>query len=189
MLGQKKLPCVSNCDFAIPWWNWCRTLSFLAGGMMSASPHRTRPSLMVRVSLCCQYRQRGWGTSLMSAGQPVMMMLARALISGSLMKACWESFLAGWHYAGMMDSDIQWKVGAWPGDWIERVCLVWPFPCQGSNRLWGHIHAGIASCIGAMQACLLGSSWIGFKWLMVWFHQEGPSIDVSVELFCSKDNC
>ena len=45
------------------------------------------------------------------------------------------------------------------GDWIERVCLVWPFPCLGSNGLWGHISAGIASSVGAMQACLLGSSW------------------------------
>ena len=26
-----------------------------------------------------------------------------------------ESFLAVWYYAGMMDSDIQWQVGAWPG--------------------------------------------------------------------------
>ena len=26
-----------------------------------------------------------------------------------------ESFFAVWHYAGMMDSNIQWKVGAWPG--------------------------------------------------------------------------
>ena len=33
-----------------------------------------------------------------------------------------ESFLAGWHYAGMMDSDIQWKVGAWPGT-ESRECV------------------------------------------------------------------
>ena len=26
-----------------------------------------------------------------------------------------ESFLVGWHYVGMVDSDIQWKVGASPG--------------------------------------------------------------------------
>ena len=60
---------------------------------MSASPHRTRPSLMVRVSLYCQFGQRGQGTSLMSSGQPVMMRLARAHISGSLMKACWKASL------------------------------------------------------------------------------------------------
>ena len=50
------------------------------------------------------------------------------------------------------------------GDGMERVCLVWPFPCLGSNGLWGHIPAGIASCVGAVQACLLGSSW---KWIQV----------------------
>ena len=26
-----------------------------------------------------------------------------------------ESFFAVWHYAGMMDSNIQWQVRAWPG--------------------------------------------------------------------------
>ena len=96
MLGQKKLPRVSNCDFIIPWWNWCRwcrTLSLTAGGMASASLCRTRPSLMVRVSLCYQYRWRGQGTSLMSLGQPVMLRLARALISGLSTKACWKSSL------------------------------------------------------------------------------------------------
>ena len=60
---------------------------------MSASPHRTRLSLMMRVSLCCQYGQKGQGTSFMSSGQPVMMRLARALISGSLTKACWKASL------------------------------------------------------------------------------------------------
>ena len=94
MLGQKKLPHTSYCDFVIPWWNWCswcRALSLLVGGMTSASPHRTRPSLMVRVSLCCQYGQRGQGTSLMSLGQPVTMRSARAHISGSLTKAYWKA--------------------------------------------------------------------------------------------------
>ena len=46
---------------------------------------------------------------------------------------------------------------AW--DWIERVCLVWPFPYLGSNGLWSHIPVGITSCIVAMQVCLPGSSW------------------------------
>ena len=55
---------------------------------MRASPCRTRPSSTVRVSQCCQYGQRGRGTSLMSSGQPVMMRLARAHISGSFTKAC-----------------------------------------------------------------------------------------------------
>ena len=26
-----------------------------------------------------------------------------------------ESFFVVWHYVGMMDSNIQWKVGTWPG--------------------------------------------------------------------------
>ena len=26
-----------------------------------------------------------------------------------------ESFIAVWHYVGMVDSNIQWKDGAWPG--------------------------------------------------------------------------
>ena len=50
----------------------------------------------------------------MSLGQPVMMRLARALISGSLMKACWKASFAVWHYAGMMDGDIQ-MAGWGPG--------------------------------------------------------------------------
>ena len=63
---------------------------------MRASPHRTRPSSMVRVSQCCQYGHNGQGTALISLGQPVMIMLVRACISGSLTKACWNaSFLSG----------------------------------------------------------------------------------------------
>ena len=166
MPGQKKLPSVSNCDFVIPWWNWCswcRTLSLLAGGMMSASPCRTRPSLMVRVSLCCQYGWRGWGTSLMSSGQPVMMRLARAHISGLLTKACWKASL----WSGIMQAWwIAYPMEGWvlAGDWIKRVCLVWPFPYLGSNKLWSCIPVGITSCIGAMQTCLLGSFW---RWIQV----------------------
>ena len=30
------------------------------------------------------------------------------------MKACWKASLWVWHYVSMMDSNIQWKVGAWP---------------------------------------------------------------------------
>ena len=47
-------------------------------------------------------------------------------------------------------------------DWIERVCLVWPFPCLGSSSLWSHIPVGIISCIVAVQECLLGSFW---RWI------------------------
>ena len=49
-------------------------------------------------------------------------------------------------------------------DWIERVCLVWPFPYLGSSGLWSHIPVGVTSCIVAMQACLLGSFW---RWIQV----------------------
>ena len=67
---------------------------------MRASPCRTRPSSMVRVSQCCQYGWRGQGTSLMSSGKPVMMRLARARISGSFTKACWKASLQ----SGMMQA-------------------------------------------------------------------------------------
>ena len=60
---------------------------------MSGSPHRTRPSLMVRVYLHCQYGCREQETSLMSLGLPETMRSARAHISGSLMKACWKASL------------------------------------------------------------------------------------------------
>ena len=33
-----------------------------------------------------------------------------------------ESFLVGWCYVGMVDSDIKWKVGAWPGT-VSRECV------------------------------------------------------------------
>ena len=33
-----------------------------------------------------------------------------------------ESFFVVWHFAGMMDSNIQWEVRAWPGtEWREHV--------------------------------------------------------------------
>ena len=36
-----------------------------------------------------------------------------------------ESFLAVWHYAGMVDSNIQWKVRAWPEHvWYDHF-LAW----------------------------------------------------------------
>ena len=46
-----------------------------------------------------------------------------------------ESFLAGWHYVGMVDSDILWKVGAWSGTEMRECVWYGPFPCLGSNRL------------------------------------------------------
>ena len=58
---------------------------------MRASPLRPGSSSMVRVSQCCQYGCNGQGTTLMSSGQPVMIMLARVHISGLLTKACWNA--------------------------------------------------------------------------------------------------
>ena len=64
-----------------------------------------------------------------------------------------------------------------PENWMERVCLVWPFPYQGGNRLWSHIPVGITSCIVAMQECLLGSFWrwiqtaCGLIWLWRTIHK------------------
>ena len=40
------------------------------------------------------------------------------IVDGGLL----ESFLVGWCYVGMMDSDIQWKVGAWLGT-ESRECV------------------------------------------------------------------
>ena len=37
-------------------------------------------------------------------------------------KGLLESFLMHWHYVGMMDTDIQWKVGAWLGT-DSRECV------------------------------------------------------------------
>ena len=37
-------------------------------------------------------------------------------------KGLLESFIVGWHYAGMVDSNIQWKVRAWLGT-ESRECV------------------------------------------------------------------
>ena len=99
MPSQKTHPWVNNWALVVPWWNWWSCYSILSlseGGMMRTSPHRTRPSSMVRVSQCCQYGCTGWGTALMSSDQPVMIMSAKAHILGLLTKACWNaSFLSG----------------------------------------------------------------------------------------------
>ena len=74
-----------------------------------------------------------------------------------------ESFLVGWCYAGMVDSNIQWKVRAWLGTEL-RECVWYGHFLTWAVMDWGCIPAGIASCVGAVQACLLGSSWI---WIQV----------------------
>ena len=98
MLAQKTHQHVNNWALVVPWWNWwscCSILSFSDGGMMRASPHRTRPSSMVRASQCCQFGCNRWGTALMSLALPVMIMSARVHILGLLTKACWNaSFLS-----------------------------------------------------------------------------------------------
>ena len=99
MPSQKTHPCADNWALVVTFWNWwscCSILSLSDGGMMRASPHRTRPSSTVRVSQCCQYGHNGQGTALMLLGQPVIIMLVRAHISGLLTKVCWNaSFLSG----------------------------------------------------------------------------------------------
>ena len=66
----------------------------------------------------------------MSLAQPVTIWLVRAHISGITDEGLLESFLVVWHYVSMMDSDIQWKVGAWLGT-ESKVCLVWTISLPG----------------------------------------------------------
>ena len=54
----------------------------------------------------------------MSSGQPVGKSSHFWIINEGLL----ESFFVGWHYAGMMDGNIQWKVRAWPGT-VSRECV------------------------------------------------------------------
>ena len=66
MPSQKTHPWANNCALMVPWWNWwscCSTYSLSDGGMMRASPCRTRPSSMARVSQCCQYGHNRQGTA------------------------------------------------------------------------------------------------------------------------------
>ena len=106
MPGQKTHPWVNNCALVAAWWNWWSCWSILSPsdrGTMRASPCRMRPCSTVRVSHCSQYGHNGQGTTLMSSGQPVMIMLVRACILGSLTKACWNaSFLSGDRWAWWM---------------------------------------------------------------------------------------
>ena len=96
MPGQKTHPHANNWALVVPWWSCCSILSLSDGGVMRASQHRTRPSSMVRVSQCCQYGDNRQGNALMSLGQPVIIISARAHILGLLRKACWNaSFLSG----------------------------------------------------------------------------------------------
>ena len=77
---------------------------------MSASPHRTRPSSMVRISLCCQYGQRDFLDVLGPASNDEV---GKSLHFWIIDEGLLESFFAVWHYAGMVDGDIQWQVRAW----------------------------------------------------------------------------
>ena len=82
---------------------------------MSASPHRTRPSSMVRGSSMLPV-QTEWTRDLLDVLGPasddeVGESSHFWIVDEGLLKG----FLVGWHYAGMMDGNIQWKGGAWPG--------------------------------------------------------------------------
>ena len=162
--GQKIHPCLTNWDLVIPWWNWCNWCSILSlseGGTTRAPPWRTRPSSTVRVSWCCQLGCKGWETSLMSSGQAVMMMSVRACISGSLMKACWNtSFWSEdrWPWWMAISSGM---LGPGCGLKWERD-HAWPFPYWGGNGECSHSPGGTVTCAAAGLACLPGSSW---RWI------------------------
>ena len=49
-------------------------------------------------------------------------------------KSLLESILVGWHYAGMVDSNIQWEVRAWPGT-ESRECVWYDhfLTCAGTD--------------------------------------------------------
>ena len=73
-----------------------RIYSLSNGGMMTTSPWRMRPSSTVRMFLWPRYGHRAHGTSLISSGQPVMIISAREWRSGSSWMRVWNSvFLSG----------------------------------------------------------------------------------------------
>ena len=56
---------------------------------MIASPCRISPSSTVSESLCPWYGHNAFGTSLISSGNPAMIVSVRALSSGSSLIASW----------------------------------------------------------------------------------------------------
>ena len=172
--GQKMHPCPSNWALVIPWWNWwscCSNLSLSKGGTMRASPWRTRPSSMVGVSWCCQYGCKGQGTTYMSSGWPVMMMLVRVAHLRITHKGLLECFLplvgTGEH------GEWQCPVGCQglDMDWNEKVCQAGSFPYWGGDGWCNHSPGGAVACTAARLACLPGSSgrWIPEACGLIWW--------------------
>ena len=89
---------------------------------MSASSCRTRPSLTVRVSLLPVWAEgmKNFLDVLRPASNDEV---SKNMHFWIVNKGLLESSLAIWCYVGMMDSNIQWKVGAWPG--TESTVHVW----------------------------------------------------------------
>ena len=165
--GQKIHPCVGNWDLVIPWWNWCSWCSVLSlseGGMMRASPHRTRPSSTVRVSHNVASKDiRGARNHLYVIWANWWWWCQQECASlESLMKVCWNaSFCSGdrWAWWKAMSSGMS---GPGHGLKQERACLAGPFPYQVSNRWCSHSPRGAVACAAAGLVCLPGSSgrWI-----------------------------
>ena len=164
MPGQKINLHMSSWALVIPWWNWwscCSTLSLSKGVTMRASPWKTRPSSKVRVSQCCQYGCKGWGTAFMS--------------SGNQWWSCQWGHASQDHsqrLVGMLPSTVgtgehgerECQVGCQGQDvdWNKRVYQAGPSPYWGGNRWCNHSPGGRVACTVARLACLPGSSgrWI-----------------------------
>ena len=97
--GPEDTSTASSCDLVMPWCDWHsvpRTFSLSDGGVMRTSLWNMSPSSTVSDSQCCQWGCSGCETSLMSLGQPELMMSARACISTSISKVSWKaSFQSG----------------------------------------------------------------------------------------------
>ena len=88
---------------------------------MSASPHRTRPSLTVRVSVLKVWAE-GIRDLLDVLGPASDDEVSKSSHFWITYESLLESFFAVWHYVGMMDGDIQWQVRVWP-ETESRECV------------------------------------------------------------------
>ena len=77
---------------------------------MSASPHSTRPSLMVRVSVLPVWVE-GTRNFLDILGSASNDEVGKSSHFWIIDKGLLESFLVVQCYVGMVDSNVQWKVG------------------------------------------------------------------------------
>ena len=113
-----------------------------------------------------------------------MMRSARACISGSFTKACWKASLQSGVMWAWWIAISNGRSGPGRGLNLESVSgmtisftgwywIVRSYPCRHSIMCWSH--AGMSARFFLEME---------FKWLVVWFDWEWPSIDVSVEI-CS----